>query len=110
MVETPTLTASASSSAIKASDRPDSCWRLSPLPLTKRQHEFEKHRQDQRRAQHQRREHGKSRNQGIAEPQESPGGSKRRQRQRALVCEPSSLRLLPRVRLGGGEQRHPERL
>jgi hypothetical protein len=29
MVPTPTLTASASNSAIKASDNPDNCWRLS---------------------------------------------------------------------------------
>jgi len=29
MVPTPTLTASASSSAISANERPESCWRLS---------------------------------------------------------------------------------
>ena len=70
MVPTPTLTASASNSAISASDNPESCWRLSAqnqtasarraLLLAERQHHFQDRRQDQRRAEQQRREHGKS--------------------------------------------------
>ena len=120
MVPTPTLTASASSSAISASDSPDSCWRLSAQnqtpsgrrahALAERQHEFQKHRQDQRRAEQQRREHGKARNQGIAEPQKAAGGGEHRERQRALVGQPAPLRLLPGVGLGGGEQRQAQRL
>jgi len=53
MVLTPTLTASASNSAIKASDSPDNCCRLSA------QH----HGQAERGAEQQRREQGKSGNQ-----------------------------------------------
>ena len=80
------------------------------MPLTKRKHEFQKHRQDQRRAQHQRREHGKTRNQGIAEPQQAAGGREHRKRQRALKYQPAPLRLLPGIGLRGGEQRQAERL
>ena len=50
---------------------------------------------DQRRAKQQRREHGKSRNQRIAEPQKQAGGGEHGERQRALQDQPAVLRLLP---------------
>ena len=69
MVPTPTLTASASSSAINASDNPEICWRLSAQNQTasarcavfwpERQHQFKNRGQAQRRTQQQGGEHGK---------------------------------------------------
>src|ERR1044072_8544039 len=78
MVLTPTLTASASSSAIKASDNPDNCCRLSA------QH----HRQSERGAEQQRGQQGKAGNQRIAEQKKTGGGSKRGNRERSLKRQP----------------------
>ena len=84
IVPTPTLTASASSSAISASDRPDSCWRLSAQAHSatgrreacspSAQHDAEQQRQQQRRAEQDSGEHGKSGDQALAERETSRSG------------------------------------
>jgi hypothetical protein len=99
------LTASASNSAISASDNPDICWRLSAqnqtgkrfsrVALAERQHEFQQHRQDQRSTKQHRCEHGKARDQRIAEQQKRAGGGEHGERDRALEGQPAPLRLLP---------------
>ena len=96
MVPTPTLTASASNSAISASDNPESCWRLSAQNQTASGRralrwpsdstQFQHRRQDQRRAEQQRREHGKARDQRIAEPQQA----RRRRRTRRAPARPAT--------------------
>ena len=86
MVATPTLTASASNSAISASDNPESCWRLSAqnqdvsAPFAPRspsdKNEFEDRGQDQRRAEQQCGEHAKPRDQRIAGPEQPAATAK----------------------------------
>ena len=120
MVPTPTLTASASNSAIRASDNPDSCWRLSAqnqtpsalprIALAERQHDFEQRGQDQRGAEQHRREHRKACDQRIAEPQEAAGDREYGERQRALEHQPAVLRLLPGIGLRGGQHRQADSL
>ena len=80
------------------------------MAFAERQHAFENSRQQQRRAEQYRREHGKPRDQGIAEPQQTSGGDEDEKRHRALECQPAALRLLPGLRLRGGQHRQADRL
>ena len=120
MVETPTLTASASSSAISASDSPDSCWRLSAqnqtltgaprIALAERQREFQNIGRISAAPSISAASTAKPEIRESPNQSKPAGGGERGERHRALVGQPAPLRLLPRIGLGGGEQRQPQRL
>lgn len=119
MVDTPTLTASASSSAISASDKPELLPAVRPEPQRERppretlpglQDDVEEGRQDQRGAEHQRCQHAKARDQRLSVLEQQQREREHGAGSYALQNQPTALPLLPGARLRGRQHRHPDSL
>ena len=78
--------------------------------LAEMKRQFKQGGQDQCGAQKQCGEHRKSSQQGITIAQQQRGHDEHAECKRALQHQPAVLRLLPGLRLGGGEYRQPDRL